>query len=176
MGGYITLAFAEKYPELLRAFGLFHSSAFADTEEKKETRRKGIAFIKQHGGGKFIEQATPNLFSDNTKQKSPEMVSDLVKKYTNFSGKSLVSYYDAMISRPDRTNILKKFDGPILFIMGQHDNAIPLKDILLQCHLPRVSYIQLLADSGHMGMLEEPAKSTSFLRKFLTECEMDAKT
>src|ERR1041385_6326251 len=26
MGGYITLAFAEKYPEYLNAFGLFHSS------------------------------------------------------------------------------------------------------------------------------------------------------
>lgn len=35
MGGYITLAFAEKYPQYLTAFGLFHSSAFADTDEKK---------------------------------------------------------------------------------------------------------------------------------------------
>ena len=35
MGGYITLAFAEKYPSMLKAFGLFHSSAFADSEEKK---------------------------------------------------------------------------------------------------------------------------------------------
>ncbi len=26
MGGYITLAFAEKYPEYLKAFGLFHST------------------------------------------------------------------------------------------------------------------------------------------------------
>ena len=36
MGGYITLAFAEKYPEKLRGFGLIHSTAFADTEEKKQ--------------------------------------------------------------------------------------------------------------------------------------------
>jgi len=34
MGGYITLAFANKYPGLLAGFGLFHSTAFADTEEK----------------------------------------------------------------------------------------------------------------------------------------------
>ena len=32
MGGYITLAFAEKYPALLESFGLFHSTAYADTE------------------------------------------------------------------------------------------------------------------------------------------------
>lgn len=34
MGGYITLAFAEKYPDYLSAFGLFHSTAYADSDEK----------------------------------------------------------------------------------------------------------------------------------------------
>ncbi|MEO9099821.1 MAG: alpha/beta hydrolase, partial [Ginsengibacter sp.] len=41
MGGYITLAFAEKYSQLLNSFGLFHSSAFSDTDEKIAVRRKG---------------------------------------------------------------------------------------------------------------------------------------
>jgi pimeloyl-ACP methyl ester carboxylesterase len=45
MGGYVALAFAEKWPERLLGLGLFHSTAFADTQEKKETRAKGIAFI-----------------------------------------------------------------------------------------------------------------------------------
>src|ERR1700728_3502684 len=49
LGGYITLALAEKYPKLLNGFGLFHSSAFADTEEKKQARLKSIDFIKTNG-------------------------------------------------------------------------------------------------------------------------------
>src|SRR5215207_7591047 len=49
MGGYVTLAFAEKYPASLNGFALFHSSAFADSEEKRETRKRGIQFIEQHG-------------------------------------------------------------------------------------------------------------------------------
>ena len=40
MGGYITLAFAEKYPLLLEGFGLIHSTAYADSEEKKTEPRK----------------------------------------------------------------------------------------------------------------------------------------
>jgi len=40
MGGYVTLAFAEKYPEALSAFGLFHSTAFADSERKKRPGEK----------------------------------------------------------------------------------------------------------------------------------------
>jgi pimeloyl-ACP methyl ester carboxylesterase len=33
MGGYVTLAFAEKYFSLLSGFGLFHSTALPDSEE-----------------------------------------------------------------------------------------------------------------------------------------------
>lgn len=40
MGGYITLAFMEKYPGLVSAFGLFHSSALADDEEKRKAGAK----------------------------------------------------------------------------------------------------------------------------------------
>lgn len=47
MGGYVTLAFAELYGQLLQGFGLIHSTAFADSAEKKEDRLKGIDFIKK---------------------------------------------------------------------------------------------------------------------------------
>lgn len=40
MGGYVALAFAEKFPELLSGLGLFHSTAYADTEEKKSNSKK----------------------------------------------------------------------------------------------------------------------------------------
>jgi len=172
MGGYITLAFAEKYPQLLKAFGLFHSSAFPDNEEKKEARKKSISFIRQNGAAKFIEQSTPNLFSEDFKKKHPEIVRELVDRYTNFSEAALVHYYEAMMQRPDRTEILKKFKGPILFIMGKHDAAIPLEQSLQQCHLPEVSYVQILENSGHMGMFEEPEKTGPFIEKFLAEIEI----
>eukprot|EP01136_Pigoraptor_vietnamica_P003503 Opistho-1_new@32825 len=42
MGGYIALAFAEKYPEKVLGLGLFHSTAFADSDEKKAARDKNV--------------------------------------------------------------------------------------------------------------------------------------
>ena len=53
MGGYITLAFAEKYPDCLTAFGLLHSTAYADSAEKKAGRQRGIDFIRTHGSYEF---------------------------------------------------------------------------------------------------------------------------
>ena len=40
MGGYVTLAFAEKHERNLRGFALFHSHAAPDSEEKKKTAKK----------------------------------------------------------------------------------------------------------------------------------------
>lgn len=169
MGGYITLAFAEKYPEQVSAFGLFHSSAFADSEEKKATRRKGIEFIKEHGAFEFLKTTTPNLFSPKTKEENPGLIDKQIATLDNFLPAALVSYYDAMMNRPDRTEVLRKATVPVLFIMGKYDVAVPVEDGLKQCHLPEKSYIHILHESGHMGMLEEPGNSNRFLEKFLLE-------
>lgn len=169
MGGYILLAFAEKYPKYLNAFGLYHSTAYADSEEKKAARRKGIDFINEHSAFEFLKTSTLNLFSPKTKDTKAQLVNEFIESLSNFSSAALVSYYHAMIYRPDRTIILKEAKIPILFIMGEYDNAIPLNDCLQQCHLPEKSYIHILFQSGHMGMLEETEKANRALKDFLLE-------
>src|SRR5688572_20033900 len=76
MGGYITLALVEKYWNHVNAFGLFHSSAFADTEEKKGTRRKGIGFIKENGPYKFLETAIPGLYWQKNRDEKPALIEE----------------------------------------------------------------------------------------------------
>jgi pimeloyl-ACP methyl ester carboxylesterase len=144
MGGYIALALAEKHPEMLLSLCLFHSSAYADNEEKIASRRKSIQFIKQNGSQKFLEQSTPNLFSDITKEKKPELAQELITRYSNFNPNSLVHYYEAMIQRPDRSEVLRKIAKPVLIIAGDHDNAINPKHSLEQSFLPELSYFQAL--------------------------------
>lgn len=169
MGGYTSLAFAEKYMERLKAFGLFHSSAFADTEEKKATRKKGIEFIKENGGAAFLKTATPNLFSEKTKIKNPELVKQTVDTLPHFSDESLIAYYEAMMQRKDRTQVLKESKVPVLFIIGKYDTAVSYEDAFRQSSMPESSYIHILENSGHLGMLEETENSNSILSEFLFE-------
>lgn len=167
MGGYVMLAFAERLAPQMRAFGLFHSTAFSDSEEKKATRRKGIEFIRENGPFEFLKTSTPNLFSPMTKSENPALIEDFISSLNNFTGEALVSYYESMIKRPDRTDVLKNTKCPVLFVMGEHDAAVPMADGLKQCHLPGKSYIHVLHQSGHMGMLEEVKKTNSLLEAFL---------
>jgi pimeloyl-ACP methyl ester carboxylesterase len=169
MGGYVTLAIVEKHPELIEAFGLFHSTAFPDSEEKKATRKKSIKFIETNATHAFLKQSTPALFSEEFKTNHPEVVEALIEKYKGFSPQVLVSYYEAMMKRPDRTEVLINSSKPVLFIIGKEDNAIPLEDSLKLCHLPSLSYIHILDKTGHMGMLEEPVRCIEIIKKFLKD-------
>ena len=171
MGGYITLAFAEKYSEKLKAFGLFHSTAYADSEEKKSARKKGIEFIEKHGSYEFIKQSVPNLFTDGFRKEHPEIVLELIERYNNFNPRSLVSYYNAMRNRTDRTHVLKNFKKAVLFVIGEKDSAVPLEHSLQQSFLPELCYIHILENAAHMGMFENRNYSNEILNEFLKQAK-----
>ncbi len=169
MGGYVTLAFAEKYPELLKSWGLFHSTAVADSAEKKQVREKGIAFIEKNGAAAFIESTVGNLFSTKTKKDNPQLIKDFLHSMNNFSDTSLVSYYRAMINRPDRTAVLKNTTVPVLLVLGKDDQAIPYDEALKLAYMANKTYFYTLQQSGHMGMLEEEEKTNGILQEFIRE-------
>lgn len=174
MGGYITLALAEKYPAELKGFGLFHSTAYPDSAEKKEARRKSIAFIESHGSAPFIRQSIPNLFADRFRTNNAATVEELIVRYSDFDPRSLVAYYEAMINRPSRTDVLKNAGCPVLFIAGKQDKAVSYADVLEQCHLPAVAEWCVLESAGHMGMFEEREKCRGALQHFLTTVTLPA--
>ena len=167
MGGYITLAFAEKYPQALKAYGLVHSTAFADTEEKKKVRERGIELIEKYGAPAFLKNTIPNLFSEGYKQRNPEIVTKLIDEAIQFSKEALQQYYRAMILRPDRTAVLKSNRLPVLFVIGTEDIAAPMADVLQQVSLPEISYIYVLPDTGHMGMWESTDQLNQLLLTFI---------
>jgi pimeloyl-ACP methyl ester carboxylesterase len=167
MGGYISLAFARKHANQVMALGLFHSSSYPDTDERKESRDKNIRFIEKNGSGPFLAQAIPGLFSENYKTGNRDAIEKLVNRYANFKPESLVLYLEAMKRRPPTTEVLRSITKPVLFIMGEEDKAVPLKDGLEQCHLPWISYIHILTHSAHMGMIEESNLCNVILDRFL---------
>jgi pimeloyl-ACP methyl ester carboxylesterase len=169
MGGYITLAFAEKYPDKLQAMGLVHSTAFADSEEKKQMRQKAIDTIGKYGAAAFLKTTIPNLFGRSFKEKHPEKIGELIRSGEQFSEATLQQYYRAMMLRPDRTPVLKSNDLPVLFVMGTEDNAAPMDDVLQQVSVPAKSYIYILEDVGHMGMWEATAELNRILLAFIQQ-------
>jgi pimeloyl-ACP methyl ester carboxylesterase len=171
MGGYITLAFAEKYENKLRAFGLIHSTSYADSDTKKEARLKSIEFLKNNSTQSFLEVATPNLFGVQYKETHPEKINELIERASQITEASMMAYLRAMRKRKDRTDILKKTKKPVFFCIGMQDNAVNHQDAIEQSKLPANTEVLILEEAGHQGMMEAPEKLTEAIRKFLNEVE-----
>lgn len=167
MGGYISLSLASQYPEDLLGFGLIHSTALADSEEKVEAREKNIEFIEKYGSALFIKTTTPNLYAPDSQEKFASEIAEHIEKNASISNEALIAYTRAMIRREDKTLLLKKTQLPVLWIIGKHDQAVKFDDTLKQVYLPNISFVNILNESGHMGMIEEPERVVNGIKEFL---------
>ncbi|HRO43440.1 MAG TPA: alpha/beta hydrolase [Flavipsychrobacter sp.] len=169
MGGYIALSFAEKYRKQVKGLSLVHSTATADTEEKKAARRKAIDLIKKGGKEPFVRGMIPNLFAADFKELHPEIIERQIERGMKLSDTSMIAFYNAMINRRDRTNILSSADFPVQWIIGSEDNIVPLSSSLQQSTLASVNYVSLY-NCGHMSMIEAPERLANDLNTFGVYC------
>lgn len=167
MGGYIALAFAKKYPEMLAGFGLVNSTAFADDEGRREKRIQSIRMVEEYGSVEFLQKTLPGYFSAAFCAAHPDFIQQYVDKAKVIAAETLIQYYQAMMQRPDRTDVLQNSVVPVLFICGTEDGAAPLDDMLKQVHLPKISYIHILKNIGHKSMFEAREEMCHYLIEFI---------
>jgi pimeloyl-ACP methyl ester carboxylesterase len=171
MGGYAALAFAERYPERLAGLGLYHSTAFADSPEKKEGRQRSIQLMRSYGGARFLGQTVQGLFTAAFRKAHPAVLRELVSRAEKAPTGALAYYYEAMRQRPDRTAVLRRAGVPVLFVIGGQDTAVPASDVLKQVSLPAISQVHLWDDAAHMSMLETPDRAAGVLESFVRFCD-----
>ncbi|TDE12733.1 alpha/beta fold hydrolase [Dyadobacter psychrotolerans] len=169
MGGYIALAFAEKYPEMLEGFGLFHSTAYADDEAKKQQREQTIELLKNHGTEAVVKNTAGNLFGERFKELHPELLQKHIERYGKLPAQALISGIVAMKNRPDRTSVLADMPFPVLFIIGMQDKLIPFESCISLSEYPKQSYPFILAEAGHMGMIERPDATSRMINWYMNK-------
>lgn len=167
LGGYVTLAMVERAPELFSSFGLFHSTAFADSQEKKESRSKTIDFVNRNGALAFTSNFIPPLFAD-PQHEAISFVKEIAVQTTR---ETIVAYLTAMRERPDRLEIIRSFNGHILFLGGSKDTVIPEESLKIQANIAKNGILKVFEGIGHMGMFESTKDSLECLTSFLREHE-----
>lgn len=167
LGGYIALALAERYPSSLTSMTLFHSTSYADTEEKKLNRDKVISFIERNGLSLFMDSFVTPLFADGNKEKCKESIDFLIKEGKKSNQDAVISTLLAMKNRIDRRHVLAQFNKPLLMIIGEDDLAVPVNTSLEQLEInPKIENI-VLKTCGHMGMFEKPNTCLTKLKEFV---------
>jgi pimeloyl-ACP methyl ester carboxylesterase len=153
MGGFVTLAFARKYPEMLLGICLFHSHPFEDTPEGKVNRERTIGILKENRQN-YIFQFIPSLFAPEMRERHAAAIEKLVKQASEITIESLIAATEGMKLRPDSSELLKTLEIPVFFIVGMKDSRAPLDRIGEMLLLPKHSESLILKDIGHMGYIE----------------------
>jgi pimeloyl-ACP methyl ester carboxylesterase len=163
LGGYVALAMINLNPSLFNSLILFHSTAYADNEEKKQSRNKVLEFIRKNGVEAFTSNFIPPLYSN---QQHPSI--DFVRQIAVEAKEAPVMFYtEAMRDRKDRTHVLQDFPNPILFIGGEKDGGIPPDSIHKQALYNALSEVHILPDVAHMGMFENESEALRLIQKFI---------
>lgn len=166
LGGYVSLAFAQRNPERLKSLSLIHSTAKPDSEEAKKNRDKAAKAILDVGIEPFVNGLIPKLFAPVHLETMKETVQHIINIGHGTSEAGAAATALGMKARPDRTAILDQLQIPLLLIAGSEDGLIPVANTFT-ANGPNVSQV-LLSGAGHMSMVEASSELGEQIAAFMS--------
>lgn len=165
MGGYVALAFAEKYAENVTGLCLFHSTAYADSETKRIDRERAIRLVKK-APLKYTNALVINLFALANVRYMQEEIRWLRKIASKTKVQGVVACLEGMKIRKDRTEVLRYAVFPVMIIAGTRDNILPYETLVQLSQVNSSVKLVTLEKTGHLGFLESKEISLRKLRAF----------
>lgn len=175
MGGYISLAFCAKYPERMDGIVLLSSSPCPDDETKRENRRREIALVRAGKKDVLARVAPETGFAVQNRERLKDYIEDLVEQVHITEDDGIVALLGGMIARVDQNAMLRASRVPQLFILGRHDNYIPVEAAERFVADNPQAQVVWLDESGHMGFIEEPQRCADAILGFVLEGDAHAR-
>ena len=123
MGGYVALAFCEKFPEMVKSITLMNSTPAEDTEERKNNRERAIELVKK-SKKTYISLAISNLLPRDNDLKFARELTALKEEAQTFSEKGIIAALKGMKIRTDKKSVLQNFPGEKYMILGLKDTVL----------------------------------------------------
>lgn len=164
MGGYVALAFAELYPEMVQAIALINSTPFPDNETKKINRDRAAEAVR-HNKRNFIGLTIPSLFSEAHRTTYSKEIEELKTKAGEMPVGGITAALMGMKDRPDRSHIMLSGKIPCLLIIGKEDAVVSPDSLVTLSGIDHVKVVEL--EGGHMSYLESKDDFSYFFMHFI---------
>lgn len=166
MGGYVSLAFAELYPEKLQKLVLLNSTSKEDSPEKKINRTRAIKTVKQNYVN-FVSLAISNLFSEDNRERLANEIEKVKTEALKTPLQGIVASLEGMKIRKDRENLLKQKLFPVLLILGKKDPVLNYDESISQIENTTVELVSF--EDGHMSQIENKEELKKVLSDFFRD-------
>ena len=167
MGGYVSLALAEKHPEMIRGLCLFNSTANSDSTARKKLRARASKMV-QDNFTNLVRMSFVNLFEEERKSLFKSEIENALNKALKTPLQGYIACQEGMKIRPDRTNVLKNNTFKKLMIIGKKDPVLNSSDSLKEAKQTNSEIVVL--SGGHMSYIENKIDLTTALKKFIKQC------
>ena len=163
MGGYVGLAFAEKYPENLKGLCLLNSTSQADNVERKNLRLRVIQ-MAQTNYKALISMSISNLFAPETRMLFSKEIEDLKEEALQIPVQGYIAATHGMRERINREAVLTNIDKKLI-IAGESDPILSFESVQKEAQKTQTP-LQILPN-GHMSYIEEKEKTIEAIKDFL---------
>lgn len=167
MGGYAAMAVLKVAPALVRALVLIDTRATADTPEGRANRRSMLALLEREGPSGVARDMMPKLLGKTTLNERPDVEPFVRRLIKQQSAAAVRGGIHRMMARPDSSELLRQFAGPILVIVGEEDVLTPPDAAREMAALNARAQLIELPRTGHLPNLEDSKAFNAALHAFL---------
>lgn len=164
MGGYATLALMREDVSRVRGIILSDTQARADTAEAREGREQAAVTAETRGPEAVLEAMLPKLLSPGAAQDVKDAVGALIREA---SPAGIAAAQRGMAQRFDARELLARFSGPALIVVGEHDGITPPGVAKQLSEIAEGSRLEVIPGAGHLPNLEQPEAFNGVLASFL---------
>jgi pimeloyl-ACP methyl ester carboxylesterase len=163
VGGYVSMALLRRDPSRVRALVLADTQMSADDAQTRANRETFAQDILAHGSAAQIPRSA-NLLGPNASAALRAQVAEWISANPPAG---LAAALQGMALRPDSRDILARFAGPLLVLVGQHDVPTPPAKAREIAGLVQGAELVEIAGAGHLSSLEQPEAFNAALSRFL---------
>ena len=164
LGGYVALAFAECYPNIVKGLILINSTSKADSDERKANRDRAINAVKKDYSS-FVRLSIANLFSEDNREIFAAEIEAVKLEALTTPLQGIVASLEGMKLRKDREVLLHFGPYPIMLVLGKKDPVLDYEENAAQVENNNTELITF--PDGHMGPIENRDALLNALISFL---------
>jgi len=156
MGGYVALALTERHPGFVSGLGLVDTKSTADSDEAR-ARRLHVAQAVVDAQSIAPVLSMPAAVLGPTSTAGRRGLFPALEAWIRAQSPTGVAWAQrAMAARPDRTDVLKRYDGPVAVVVGAEDRITPLSEAEHMAQSAPDSALTVVPGVGHMSPVEDP--------------------
>lgn len=157
MGGYVALALLERHPDLVAGLALVDTKSTADAPEARATRLDVAARVEEAGSVEPVRGMVGTLLGETTRAAHPDVVARVAAWVDEQPPARVAWSQRAMAARPDRTEVLRRFAGPVVVVVGDEDRVTGVEAAQDLAKVAGGAPLVVVPRAGHLTAVEDPA-------------------